>query len=421
MATETCGSGYGAGPWSQVEDLLAFQRSLDHALASALTKFDSISTYFSDGMTVQAVAEMLAQEIRQDEDFIPYVKTPSHDEQLRKFVTQMVGKSFGLWKKGAGSRSSAAAACESGRGTDSGLGWSSIDNYPGWVYEQILAYLGAEPGSKVLMRMELEKALLEEPLCSATVKYDGTCFGKMDDGSLSGRRHLVGKACENYLNTSTAACQSCDIELVRAELSRRLDVELACRSVCVWGELMCNPGYYGYLARGLADKWISFGAVVQLPRTEDEGDIMAWSEKLTQLGFAHSVAPEGRKVRLFLCPALRELLTQAGCQVADDVGPATHAELVASNARSLIEGQNEGLVLVFRRFGGGQASVRKWKNSAEGPSSKHAQQLRLLGIRSLADEGLIDARIADMVETMIQVAEAATTVPKLGRKQLPKA
>ena len=57
----------------------------------------------------------------------------------------------------------------------------------------------------------------------------------------------VGKEAETYLNTSTAACRGCTIELVRAELSRVLCMELAPGSVCAWGELMCNPGYYNYL------------------------------------------------------------------------------------------------------------------------------------------------------------------------------
>ena len=418
---EICGSGgYKADSAPEPEDLLAFQRSLDDALASALTKFDSMGAYFKQGMPVQAVAAMLQEEIMQDKDFLHCTATPSQEAQLRKFVMQMVGKSYGLWKKGNPGAVDVNSG-ENGRGADVGLGWASIDNYPGWVYEQIQAYLTAEPGEKAMMKRQLEATLLEEPLCSATVKYDGTCFGKLDTGALSGRRHLVGKACETYINTSTAACSKCDIGVVRSKLSSILGVELAEGSVCVWGELMCNPGYYGYLARGLAEKWVCFGAVVQLPATQDDEALVAWSKKLAQHGFAHSVSSQ-LKIRLFLCPTLRELLVQAGCQAADNVAETTHADLVSSNAQSLINGHNEGIVLVFRRACG-QASIRKWKNSAEGQdvSKKHAKQLRSLDARNLAREGLLHARIADMVETMIQVAEATTVVPKMGRKQLAKA
>ncbi|CAE7196840.1 unnamed protein product [Symbiodinium sp. CCMP2456] len=404
----------------EVGDPRDFHSSLNHALSSALTKFDSLSTYFGDGMTVQAVAEMLQREIREDRDFLPSGRMmPSQEEQLRKFVMQMVGKSYGLWKKGA-PPSGVKAAQEEERGKESGLEWASIDHYPVWVVDQIENYLSAEPGQQEMMRRELERTLLEEPLCSATVKFDGTCFGKLDNGNLSGRRHQVGKACESYLKTSTAACKKCNIELVRAELSRVFDAELTPGSVCVWGELMCNPGYYDYLARGLADKWICFGAVVKIPQAQD---LMAWSKKLDKHGFAHSIAAEGQKVRLFLCPALRQLLTKAGCDITDDAQQATHAKLVASMAKSLAAGENEGIVLVFRRGDFGQASIRKWKNSAEGQgvSKKHAEQLKSLKARDLQDLGMLDPRIADMVETMIQVAQAATAVPKLGRKKLPLA
>eukprot|EP00439_Symbiodinium_sp_Y106_P039898 s2022_g4.t2 len=355
-------------------------------VGSALTKFDSLSTYFDDGMTVDAVAKMLQREIREDRDFLPSGgMMPSQEEP-------------GLWR-------TAPEAAQAERGRESGLEWASIDHYPVWVVDQIENYLSAEPGQQEMMRRELERTLLEEPLCSATVKFDGTCFGKLDNRNLSGRRHQVGKACESYLQTSTAACKKCDIELVRAELSRVFDAELTAGSVCVWGELMCNPGYYDYLARGLAGKWICFGAVVKLPQAQDSSDIMAWSKKLDEHGFAHSIAAEGQKVRLFLCPALREMLTKAGCDVTDDAQQSTHAKLVASMAKSLAAGENEGIVLVFRRGNFGQASIRKWKNSAEGGdvSKRHAEQLKSLKVRDLQDLGMLDARIADMVETMIQV------------------
>ncbi|CAE7379219.1 unnamed protein product [Symbiodinium natans] len=416
METESCHSGSVAGPEQEGGSQLNFQTMLDAALTSALSKYDSIGTYFSDGMSVAAVAEMLAQEMRQDEDLRPSITTPFREEQLRKFVMQMVGKSYGLWKKG-----SCRVKNDDSRGQDSGMAWASIDNYATWVYEQVSAYRSAQPGEQTMMRRELERALLELPLHSATIKYDGTCFGKLDNGALSGRRHLVGKEAETYLNTSTAACRGCTIELVRAELSRVLCMELAPGSVCAWGELMCNPGYYNYLERGLSEKWICFGVVVKLPKLEDATDILALSEKLQEGGFAHSISPEGQKARLLLCPALRQLLTEAGCEVADGLPQSTHAEVVESMARSLRDGEHEGVVLVFRNPGG-QASVRKWKNSTEcqGASKRHAAQLRSLCVRDLADRGQLDARVADMVETMITVAEADTTVRKLGRNNVRK-
>ena len=137
METESCHSGSVAGPEQEGGSQLNFQTMLDAALTSALSKYDSIGTYFSDGMSVAAVAEMLAQEMRQDEDLRPSITTPFREEQLRKFVMQMVGKSYGLWKKG-----SCRVKNDDSRGQDSGMAWASIDNYATWVYEQVTRFLG---------------------------------------------------------------------------------------------------------------------------------------------------------------------------------------------------------------------------------------------------------------------------------------
>jgi hypothetical protein len=89
---------------------------------------------------------------------------------------------------------------------------------------------------------------------------------------------------------------------------------------------------------------------------------------------------------------------------------------VAQAAASLSAGVDEGLVLVFERPDG-QASMRKWKNSAEGSSvaAKHAELLR--GCLRGVPGGMLDARIVEMVETMIRVAEAETRPAKQGRSK----
>lgn len=129
------------------------------------------------------------------------------------------------------------------------------------------------------------------------------------------------------------------------------------------------------------------------------------------------------KLRLVLCPALRQLLTDvAGCDVVNEqFQGVTHAEVVAQAAPGLSAGANEGLVLAFIR-NDGQASLRKWKNSAEGGpvSKKHAQLLR--GCQDLCTDlvtaGRLDARIGEMVETMRSVAEAETSPLKKGRSKV---
>ena len=96
--------------------------------------------------------------------------------------------------------------------------------------------------------------------------------------------------------------------------------------------------------------------------------------------------------------------------------------MVAQAAGGLAAGEDEGLVLVFPRGAdGAQASLRKWKNSAEGGGAaraKDAQALRRVDARALADAGQLDARVADMVEAMIRVAEARTAPRKVGRSRV---
>ena len=86
-------------------------------------------------------------------------------------------------------------------------------------------------------------------------------------------------------------------------------------SVCAWGELMCNPGYYGYAERGLAGQWVCFGVVAQLPlaalpEAERSAQLQRWSGALAACGLVHSCSHNGR-LRLMLCPALRTLLREA--------------------------------------------------------------------------------------------------------------
>mmetsp|Transcript_5748 Transcript_5748/g.6442 ORF Transcript_5748/g.6442 Transcript_5748/m.6442 type:complete len:83 (+) Transcript_5748:2-250(+) len=76
------------------------------------------------------------------------------------------------------------------------------------------------------------------------------------------------------------------------------------------------------------------------------------------------------------------------------------------------------MVLAFRRLEA-QASLRKWKNSSEGDgtSKRHAKRLRNLNVRQLVQENQLDTRIADMVDTLVAVAEFETQVEKIGRKK----
>merc|ERR1712224_253812 len=118
-----------------------------------------------------------------------------------------------------------------------------------------------------------------------------------------------------YQHTSTAAAEPCNVAALRFELCKIPGVEVA--SVCVWGELICNPGFYGYRERGLDAKWLCFGVAAALEDCSDDS-VLRMCKQLTLQGFAHSVS-SGGKLRLLLCPALRQLLKDvAGCEVVDE-------------------------------------------------------------------------------------------------------
>merc|ERR1712039_1001445 len=111
----------------------------------------------------------------------------------------------------------------------------------------------------------------------------------------------------------------------------------------------------------------------------------------------------------------------ARCQVAEDLYPGlTHAQVVSRAEASLRAGENEGLVMVFERPNG-EASLRKWKNSAEGSNLafKHAKLLFSCWelCLNLVSKGELNAQVADMVKNMCSVAEAYTSPIKKGRRK----
>lgn len=397
-----------------VASSMDFHQSLDVAFQSALTKFDSLSTYFARGMNVPAVAAMLLEEICRDQDFAHFLQDDDSMKKADRFVKQNVGPMHAAWKKGQMRDKEPNQATTDLQGTL--LPWPSIEPYPDWVCEEINKYLQADQKDKAFCRAELEKTLLTTPLWSASIKYDGTCFGKMDTGKYAGRRHVVGN-CSTYQQTSTSVANSCDVKALKDQLSRMLHIPLESGSVCVWGELMCNPGYYDYRSRGLANAWLPFGVVLQVTNVDTE----SLMKRLQKEDLAFSQGEDG-KFRLLMCPSLRGLLQDvAKCRVVETFeGRVTHAQLVAQGAKELMEGRNEGVVLAFRRHqGDGRASLRKWKNSAEGDgnSKRHAQRLRQLNVRELVNEGKLNPEIAKMVEKLIEVAESETKVSKIGRKK----
>lgn len=278
--------------------------------------------------------------------------------------------------------------------------------------------LDADSEEEAFARTSLERLLLDDKIMSVSTKYDGTCVGQFSDGTLTGRNHMLQGT--SYQHTCLTVVSSCDVAGFRRALSDLLAVDLG--RVVVYGELMCNPGYYDYEEKQLSGKWLCYGALLE---TVADGDQSLVSQELCQLSLAlsaveimHSV---GGGIRLLMCPVLRRMLEAVGCDVVEDVGTArTHVGMVAELAETLSAGAVEGVVLVIPRSGG-MASSRKWKNSAEGQgaSTKTVGALRSCQSRcaNLAKAGSLDERIVDMLGLMVQVAEADTQPVKISRSK----
>jgi len=420
----------------QTSPCVSEESNFEESYRSALTKFDALSSYFAIGQTVPAVANMIVAEMLADKDF----HMANKEEVLLPLVKAKVGRAHGVWKK----LNPGVTKTKFKQVKDNPLPWPSIDAYPEWVAESVLNYTDCDwdgcmevygPDERARRKRSLEHRLLEQPLNAASIKFDGTCFGKMNTGELVGRKHLLCSGTEEYQHTSVAAASTCDAERLRQNLSEMIGMEVA--SLCVWGELMCNPGFYDYAKRGLDCSWLCFGVVAKVAPTHLDSDdpteavgcevdfVAGLSKRIRQLGLAHSVAKEG-KFRLMMCPALKTLLEDVGCRVEGDfVGGATHAEMISQAAEHLRAGVDEGLVVCFTR-NDGQSSLRKWKNAAEGGSisKKHAALLRKCRerIRALGPEDSLNPGIGELVDTLIGVAEANTKPEKKGRsnmRQLP--
>ena len=118
---------------------------------------------------------------------------------------------------------------------------------------------------------------------------------------------------------------------------------------------MCNPGYYDYRSRGLANEWLPFGVVIQVTNAVD---IESLTKCLQKEDLAFSQGEDG-KFRLMMCPSLRRLLQDvAKCHVVETFEcRVTHAQLVAQGAKELMEGRNEGVLDTnIRRL----SSVSSW-------------------------------------------------------------
>merc|ERR1719401_1563497 len=133
---------------------------------------------------------MLIDEIQRDHDYVDLGVASQGLSLVQPHVKRAVGMARGEWKRSHGVQ---AKASYPNPQRQVSLPWASLDSYPDWVVNQIDNYVRADPMEKFHARRHLEQTLLEKPLLAVSTKYDGTCFGKMADGDLVGRRQYLGQ------------------------------------------------------------------------------------------------------------------------------------------------------------------------------------------------------------------------------------
>jgi RNA ligase len=101
----------------------------------------------------------------------------------------------------------------------------------------------------------------------ASEKLDGTNVGVTDRGVLMGRRHLIPDGQLHYQRIPLSTIPRDAVAAAAAALSRILGGP----RVVLYGELMCNPGKFGYNNRKLPH-WNCFGARVWFDVTEESED-----------------------------------------------------------------------------------------------------------------------------------------------------
>ena len=151
-------------------------------------------------------ASHLPEEMRSDTDFALALTDEAERFTLRLRKTWQDGRQSqpGAWRKEAGD---AMGAKKSRALRDNPLPWASIGAYPEeWIaallsnYKRVTAASATADGAfsceeRARARRVLEETLLPTPLRAASIKYGGTCFGKLDTGELVGRKQALGAAC----------------------------------------------------------------------------------------------------------------------------------------------------------------------------------------------------------------------------------
>ena len=130
--------------------------------------------------------------------------------------------------------------------------------------ENALTFWAQKLFNKKIKYKDIEEFFLEKEF-NVSEKYDGTNVGKDKNGQLYSRRLLIESDKEEFIGTSLKSVKSTDVTCFHDYLVNKLhSCGNGIKNTIVFGELMCNPDLHGYDNRGLSERWLLFGAIIDV-------------------------------------------------------------------------------------------------------------------------------------------------------------
>jgi len=258
------------------------------------------------------------------------------------------------------------------------LEWPSINQFHREVCSRIKRFLTvAEAAATVIQRAHRHQARGERSdfhggfrsslhtwlLRSAVTtseKLDGTNVGKLDDGTLLGRRMVIEPTAGSHQRCDLSALRGYHTERVLSELVA-LGGTAAPLRAALYGELCCNGELYSYQRDGLAKSWQVFGALLEF---ENGSSAQVYAQEACAVGHICDASEGDLVVRVCNSRAFGEVVQRHGVPA---VAAEAHGSLCAAVARWqewMVGEHGEGLVLAVAK-GKGRADVFKWKISRE--------------------------------------------------------
>ena len=207
-------------------------------------------------------------------------------------------------------------------------------------------------------------------------KLDGTNLGVRCDGAVFGRRQQVihhenNNNSYHHIPLEGIIPNTHQIHKVKVHATRSAFLPAAADQkklllfnnnfqLIIYGELMVNPGRFGYDERAFAKKWIAFGLVFQ-NKKQDLVLSEAVTCKLSSAGFLATMAPVCGKITVRLNPKLARILNDAGIATAPLLASGPLCDVCLNQLQETLMQNDalEGVVLT------GQDLLVKWKTGKE--------------------------------------------------------